>query len=129
MNPDKLEKLRAKYGAAAAGDVHDPEFKKVVDILFSGADRRAKPYEGVSTFLDLPLLADAHKSDDIGGLDVAIVGVPDGSRRHQSAGRAAWTTRGARDRADRALSPCAPAGAGSARQGRRHRRCAVPLAL
>jgi agmatinase len=76
MNPDKLEKLRAKYGAAAAGDVHDPEFKKVVDILFSGADRRAKPYEGVSTFLDLPLLANAHKSDDIGGLDVAIVGVP-----------------------------------------------------
>jgi len=76
MNPDKLEKLRAKYGAAAAGDVHDSEFKKVVDILFSGADRRAKPYEGVSTFLDLPLLADAHKSADIAGLDVAIVGVP-----------------------------------------------------
>ncbi len=76
MTSKKLAELRAKYGSAAAGDVHDPEFKKVVDILFSGADRRAKPYEGVSTFLDLPLLADAHKSADIAGLEVAVVGVP-----------------------------------------------------
>ena len=76
MNQKKLDKLRAKFGQASAGDVHDPEFKKVVDILFSGADRRAKPYEGVSTFLDLPLMADAHKSPDIGGLDVAVIGVP-----------------------------------------------------
>lgn len=76
MKSDKLAKLRAKYSEAAAGDVHDPEFKKVVDILFSGADRRAKPYEGVSTFLDLPLMADAHKAADIAGLEVAVVGVP-----------------------------------------------------
>ena len=76
MTQKKLDALRAKFGQASAGDVHDPEFKKVVDILFSGADRRAKPYEGVSTFLDLPLLADAHQSDDIAGLDVAIAGVP-----------------------------------------------------
>ena len=76
MSPEKLAALRAKYGAASASDVFDPEFKKVVNLLFYGTDRRAKPYEGVSTFLDLPLLADAHKSDDIAGLDVAIVGVP-----------------------------------------------------
>ena len=75
MDQKKLSDLRAKYGSAGAADVHDPEFKKVVDLLFSG-DRRAKPYEGVSTFLDLPLMADAHKKADIGGLDVAIVGVP-----------------------------------------------------
>ena len=76
MTLKKLDALRAKFGQASAGDVHDPEFKKVVDILFSGTDRRAKPYEGVSTFLDMPLLADAHKTGDIAGLDVAIVGVP-----------------------------------------------------
>jgi agmatinase len=76
MTPKKLEALRAKFGQAAAGDVHDPEFKKVVDLLFSGRDRRAKPFEGVSTFLDLPLIADAHQSDDIAGLDIAVVGVP-----------------------------------------------------
>ena len=55
MDKKKLADLRAKYGSAGASDVHDPEFKKVVDLLFSG-DRRAKPYEGVSTFLDLPLM-------------------------------------------------------------------------
>ena len=61
---------------AAAGDVHDPEFRKVVDILFSGTDRRAKPYEGVSTFLDAPFRPDAAKLDGFGGLDVALIGVP-----------------------------------------------------
>lgn len=76
MNPIKLERLRTKYGNAAAGDVHDPEFKKVVDILFSGADRRAKPYEGVSSFLDAPLMLDAPGRADFGGLDVALIGVP-----------------------------------------------------
>ena len=46
MDRDNLERLRAKYGGAAAGDVHNPDFRKVVGSL-SGADRRAKPYEGV----------------------------------------------------------------------------------
>jgi guanidinopropionase len=76
MDRENLERLRAKYGSATAGDVHDPEFKKVVDILFSGTDRRAKPYEGVSTFLDAPLRMDAPNLPDFGGLDVALVGVP-----------------------------------------------------
>ncbi len=76
MDRDNLERLRAKYGAAAAGDVHDPEFKKVVDLLFSGADRRAKPYEGISTLLDAPLCTDAAGREDFGGLDVALIGVP-----------------------------------------------------
>ncbi len=76
MDRDNLERLRAKYGGAAAGDVHNPEFRKVVEILFSGADRRAKPYEGVSTFLDAPLIADAPKKDDFGGVDIALIGVP-----------------------------------------------------
>jgi len=76
MDRDNLERLRAKYGGASAGDVHDPEFKKVVEILFSGADRRAKPYEGVSTFLDAPLIADASQRDDFGGVDIALIGVP-----------------------------------------------------
>jgi agmatinase len=76
MDRKNLERLREKYGSAAAGEVHDPEFKKVVDILFSGADRRAKPYEGVSSFLDLPLRLDAPKLGDFGGIDVALIGVP-----------------------------------------------------
>ena len=75
MDRKNLERLRAKYSDAAAGDVHDPEFKKVVDILFSG-DRRAKPYEGVSSFLDLPLRAGAPEAERLQGLDVALIGVP-----------------------------------------------------
>jgi agmatinase len=72
----KLAGLRKKYGTADAGAVHDPEFKKVVDLLFTGSARRAKPYEGVSSFLDAPLMLDAPSKPDFGGLDIALIGVP-----------------------------------------------------
>jgi guanidinopropionase len=72
----KLDALRKKYGSADAGAVHDPEFKKVVDMLFSGTGRRQKPYEGVSSFLDCPLMLDASGKKDLGGLDAALIGVP-----------------------------------------------------
>lgn len=72
----RLAALRAKFGSASAGDVHDPAFKQVVDLIFQGSDRRAKPYEGVSSLLDAPLMLDAIQRADIGGLDVALVGVP-----------------------------------------------------
>lgn len=76
MDKGKLEALRAKYGATAAGDVHDPAFRKVVDLLFSGADRRYKPYEGVPSLLDAPIRQDAPSLPDFGGLEIALVGVP-----------------------------------------------------
>lgn len=74
MDKAKLEELRARFGAANAGDVYDPEFKKVVEMLFSG-DRRAKPYEGVATFLDAPYIADAAKTN-FRDIDIALIGVP-----------------------------------------------------
>jgi guanidinopropionase len=70
-----LAALRKKYATADAGAVHDPEFKKVVDLLFDGG-RRAKPYEGIATFLDAPLRLDAPMLPDFGGLDIALIGVP-----------------------------------------------------
>lgn len=76
MDQAKLDALRAKYGDAAAGDVHDPAFKKVVELLFSGADRRYKPYEGVPSLLDAPIRLDAPALTDFGGLDIALIGVP-----------------------------------------------------
>ncbi|KAF0229480.1 MAG: hypothetical protein FD175_1818 [Beijerinckiaceae bacterium] len=76
MDPKKLEALRAKYAGAGATDVHDPEFRKVVDLLFTGKDRRAKPYEGVSTFLDAPLRADAATKGDFAGIAIPLIGVP-----------------------------------------------------
>jgi guanidinopropionase len=75
MTGGELERLRAKYGSASGADVQDPAFRKVVDLLFTG-DRRTKPYADVSTFLDLPLRADAPDLADFGGLDIAVVGVP-----------------------------------------------------
>jgi guanidinopropionase len=76
MDRKKLEKLRARYAANAPGQAHDPEFRKIMDKVFAGTDRRPKPYEGVSTFLGAPLRLDALQLADLGGLDVALVGVP-----------------------------------------------------
>ena len=76
MDRKKLEKLRARYAADAPGQSHDPEFRKIMDKVFAGTDRRPKPYEGVSTFLGAPLRLDAPQLADLGGLDVALVGVP-----------------------------------------------------
>ncbi len=75
MDKAELERLRAKYGEASGADVQDPQFRKVVELLFKG-DRRTKPYGDVSTFLDLPLRTDAPDLADFGGLDIAVIGVP-----------------------------------------------------
>src|SRR5438552_9849289 len=72
MDSKKLEDLRARYAAATASQSHDPEFRKIIEQVFAGTDRRPKPYEGVSTLRDTPLRVAA----DLGGLDAALVGVP-----------------------------------------------------
>jgi agmatinase len=72
----KLAELRRKYGAAAAGEVHDPIFKKAAGLIFDASGRRAKPYEGVASFLDAPLRLEAAKSGDFSEIDVAMIGVP-----------------------------------------------------
>jgi len=76
MDRKKLDRLRARYGASVPGQSHDPEFRKIMDKVFAGTDRRPKPYEGVSTFLGAPLRVDALQLADLGGLDLALVGVP-----------------------------------------------------
>ncbi len=76
MDRRKLAKLRAQYASQAPGDVKNPEFKKVADMIFAGTDRRPKPYEGVSTFLGAPLRLDAPAAPKFGGLEAALVGVP-----------------------------------------------------
>jgi agmatinase len=76
MNRKKLDALRAKYPADAPAGSHHPEFKRAIETIFAGTDRRPKPYEGVATFLGAPLCLDAPQRADFGGLDVALVGVP-----------------------------------------------------
>jgi len=72
----KLDALRAKYAEGKGSDVFDPEFKKVVSLVFAGADRRKLPYGGVSTLLDAPYRGEAAEAVDFAGLDVALIGVP-----------------------------------------------------
>ncbi|MEO1017076.1 MAG: agmatinase [Pseudomonadota bacterium] len=76
MDQGKLEALRRRFGGSGAGDVQAPEFKKVVDLLFRDSERRSKPYEGIATFLDAPLMLAAADRIDFSGLDIALVGVP-----------------------------------------------------
>ncbi len=72
----KLDALRERYEGAAAGDVQDPEFRKVSEMLFKGTDRRKFPYADVKTFLDAPYRPDARDAADLGGLEAVLIGVP-----------------------------------------------------
>jgi agmatinase len=76
MDRKKLEDLRTKYPANKPDASHHPEFRKAIETIFAGTDRRPKPYEGVSSFLGAPLRLDALQRDDLSELDVALMGVP-----------------------------------------------------
>ena len=76
MDKDKLEYLRNRFGAGTPDEIETESFRTAYNVLFSEDGERRKPWEGVSTLLDLPLREDASKSDDFGGLDIALVGVP-----------------------------------------------------
>jgi agmatinase len=72
----KLEALRAKYRGAKETEVAPAEFAKALSLVFGSDYRRAMPFAGVSTLLDLPHRPDAPDRADFGGLDIALVGVP-----------------------------------------------------
>src|SRR5260370_30739396 len=76
IDKTNLDALRAKCAEGKGSDVFDPEFKKVVSLVFAGADRRKLPYGGVSTLLDAPYRGEAAETADFAGLDVALIGVP-----------------------------------------------------
>jgi guanidinopropionase len=73
---EALDALRAKYANARGSEVFDPEFKKVVALVFQSTGSRKLPYSGVSTFLGAPHRPEAPEHADFGGLDVALIGVP-----------------------------------------------------
>ena len=75
MDPKNLERLRAKYADGHSPQTYDPRFRKVVDKLFRDGTRQV-PYAGVPTFLAAPSLPQAVDSDDIAGLQVAMLGIP-----------------------------------------------------
>ena len=76
MDPEKLERLRQRFSDLEPDEIEDPAFKVAHDVLFTSDGNRAKPWEGVATFLDLPLMADGPDDAGFADLDVAVIGVP-----------------------------------------------------
>ena len=72
----KLDALRAKYEGARETEIAPEKFRKPLSLVFGSSYRRAMPFAGVSTLLDLPYRPQAPDLPDFGGLDVALVGVP-----------------------------------------------------
>ncbi len=72
----KLEALRAKYTGAKETEVAPAEFKKALSQIFGEEYRRAMPYAGVSSLLDLPWRPEAPDLADFGGIEVPLIGVP-----------------------------------------------------
>lgn len=75
MDQDRLRRLRERYAGASGADIHDPRFAKVAADQFKG-DRRKWPFSDVATFIGAPYRPDALTAPDLGGLDVAIIGLP-----------------------------------------------------
>jgi agmatinase len=73
---EKLAALRAKYAEAKGSEVFDPEFRKVVSLVFKDKESRKLPYGDVATLLDAPYRPEAAADPQFGGLDVALIGIP-----------------------------------------------------
>lgn len=73
---EKLEQLRARFSDSTGGDMHDPEFRRISDMIFSVGGRRPAPYAGFPTLLDAPSRPFDLDNPDISDLDVALIGVP-----------------------------------------------------
>jgi guanidinopropionase len=76
FDKEKLAALRAKYTGRKETEVAPAEFRKALSLVFGEDYRRAMPYAGLSTLLDLPYRPEAPDLADFGGLEVALVGVP-----------------------------------------------------
>ncbi|HTV46270.1 MAG TPA: agmatinase [Stellaceae bacterium] len=76
FDKQKLEALRTKYADAKETEVAPERFRRALSLAFDREYRRAMPYAGVATLLDLPHRPDAADLPDFAGLDVALVGVP-----------------------------------------------------
>jgi len=70
MDPEKLKKLRERYGDRDAFDGDDPVLTRAARAGQSPEGRRSLPYSGVPTFMGLPYATSA------ADLDIAVVGVP-----------------------------------------------------
>ena len=76
MDKNELDRLRRKYADSHGGQIHNPDFQRVADHIFSSGGTRLAPYAGIPTLLDAPYRAIDTANPDFGDLQVALVGVP-----------------------------------------------------
>ena len=76
MDQTKLAALRARFANGRSDDVQDADFRRAIDLVFKPDGRRTLPYAGVPTLLDAPSRPEALDLADLGGLQVALLGVP-----------------------------------------------------
>ena len=129
MDRKKLEKLRARYAAAAPGPVAP---SRIPQDHGQGVCRHRSPAQALRGRVHLARRPAARRRAAAGGPGRPRRGAgggADGPGRHQPARRAAGPSRRARRGAHRALSPRPPPGAAGRDQGCRYRRCALPQPL
>lgn len=73
---EKLLRLRQTFSEGTGGDMHDPEFRRIADKIFSKGARRPPPYAGIPTLLDAPVRTLDSDDTSLIGLEVALYGVP-----------------------------------------------------
>lgn len=76
MDQENLARLRARYADAKPGEVFDPHFAAIAQAQFAEGGRRRWPFEGPATLVSAPLDETAADKPDLGGLDIALIGVP-----------------------------------------------------
>ncbi|WP_209888720.1 agmatinase [Rhizobium leguminosarum] len=69
-----LDDLRKRYSNASGGEMFDPEFRKVAELVFGEGDSRQAPYSGVPTLLKAPYRPDT--APDFADIDIALFGIP-----------------------------------------------------
>lgn len=77
IDQEKLKRLRERYADANGGELFNPEFRRIADMIFSKDGRRPPPYAGIPTLLDAPSRpVTAQDTGALAELDVALYGCP-----------------------------------------------------
>ncbi len=76
FTPEKLAKLRARFGGENEAAIHDPHFRAVAADVIGPDGTRSAPYAGLPTLLGAPARAVSWDAPDFADLQVALLGVP-----------------------------------------------------
>ena len=69
----KLDRLRERYDSGTGGDMHDAEFSRIADMIFSANGRRPPPYAGIPSLLDAPVRQVDADQPDLSEIDLSLI--------------------------------------------------------